>query len=112
MKANVILVDQTEALASFGGQSLFVNGVHIIDSNDQSSFDIEDVAQSFALSLGVVLQKTNLTASMLAVSIATKNDELNKFYESFADAEDTGSFYNDWCDGYTNDDVRFALTPR
>lgn len=97
----VLLVDQTEIPASFGGMSLFLNGTHILDSDEINTYPIFEVAEALAKNQEVPVQQVKLSEKDLALHIAKQRNSLKELYAVINEDEDLSP----WLQGYTNQDA-------
>ena len=104
---SIVIVDQDSIIASFGGESLFVDGVHVMDMDQDNYIEggLTDVAESLSVALKAPVQRIILDTYDLAYSIA--QDNAND--EEFATFSQTESYFEDWVEGYTNHDVWTAI---
>jgi hypothetical protein len=103
---SIIIADQTEIPSSFEGSSLFVNGVHILDADEHNDMPLEEIAESLATALDSQVRTVKITEKQLATAVAKK---LGKYDELEKDIDSGDVNYEDWTQGYTNDNVLDAL---
>lgn len=103
---SVIIADQTDIPSSFECKSLFVGGVHILDSNEHNDIPLEEIAESLAIALNTEVRTVKISEKQLAIAVTKKlgsYDELKKEIDS-GDVN-----YEDWTQGYTNENILDAL---
>jgi hypothetical protein len=101
----VLIVNQRDIPASFDGESLFVNGVHILDADESTDLPIEDIAANLAVALGCEVERVTLTEEALARSMSKANGTLGDFLANASDSND----FDEFIQGYTNEDVLRAV---
>jgi hypothetical protein len=104
--SSIIIADQTEIAASFNGSSLFVNGVHIVDADDNNDFPLEDIAESLSIALDSTVRRVKVTEKKLAIAVAKR---LGQYDELEREIDSGEVVYDDWHQGYSNDDVLSTL---
>jgi len=102
----VLLVDQSSIAASFDCVSLFVNGKHILDVDDSGDAPIDEIAESIASALDTVLDKQSLSELELAKYIAHTRNESSAID---AQIKEGVNDFDDWVQGYNNNDVLGAI---
>lgn len=105
MSNKLIIVDQSTIPASFECESLFLNGVHILDADEQNDLPIHEIAQSLANALEIEVEGIGITEKELAQYLAKKYGKEAEFKEIAEDNDD----FDDWVQGYSNDDIINAL---
>jgi hypothetical protein len=104
---SVIIADQTNIPSSFNGSSLFVNGVHIVDADNDNDIPLEDIAESLATALNTQVRTVEITEKQLATAVAKQRGQ----YDELEKEIDSGNVvYEDWNEGYNNDHVLAALS--
>ncbi|MFK5951033.1 MAG: hypothetical protein QM500_19950 [Methylococcales bacterium] len=103
---SVLLVDQKSIPASFNCNSLFVNGEHILDSDESNAYPLEDVANSLAKALNVNLKEVSLSELDLAKYMS---HTVNQSEQLKSEIELGSVDLDSWVQGYTNDDVKGAV---
>lgn len=102
-KPSVIIVDQTSVPSSFGCVSLFVNGSHILSADEHNNHPVESVAESLSTALNVKVENVVITTERLARSIVKHDPLLKEDFE--ADLASGEIDFDEWCEGYTNNDL-------
>jgi hypothetical protein len=103
----IIIVDQTEIPSSFEGSSLFVSGVHILDADEHNDLPLKEIAESLATALDSQVRTVKVTERQLATTIAKK---LGKYEELETEIDSGEVNYENWNQGYTNENVLDTLT--
>lgn len=103
---SIIIADQTEIPSSFEGSSLFVNGVHIVDADEHNDIPLKEIAESLATALDTQFRTVKITEEQLATAVAKKLGKYNELEEEIASGEVN---YEDWNQGYNNENVLDTL---
>jgi hypothetical protein len=101
----VLLVDQSGIPASFKCISLFLNNTHILDTDSVNDHPIEMIADNLAISLGQEVTHIQLSELELAEVIAKRLNQYDQFNADIAAGKED---FDEWVQGYTNDDVLAA----
>ncbi len=102
----VLLVDQRDISVSFDSISLFVNDVHIVDTDAHNIIPIVDIAENLSKVMCVDITRVTISTEELARSIAEQRDLAEQFDRDLA----TGDIdFEDYTQGYTNDDLLKAI---
>jgi len=103
---SIVIVNQEEISASFSGSSLFVNGVHIADKDENNELPLLDITEALSKALSMPILVVKISEKQLAEAVAELRGDLDVLKQDIAD--DVVDF-EDWNQGYTNNDVLFAL---
>jgi hypothetical protein len=77
-----------------------------LDADEHNDFPLEEIAESLAIALDSQVRRVKVTERQLATAIAKK---LGKYEELETEIDSGEVNYEDWTQGYTNEDVLNTL---